>query len=515
MTISPIAEEMTSRSSHAGLDLVMREAYRAYGNRANFRGIDVGFRWQGGQPTDEICIRVHVDHKRPSDLLLKSQLLPSSFGGVRLDVIAASYQPSLDPGKARSAAARQPYTMGGLSCGRDGGGTGTIGMLVVDTTTGKPGVLSNWHVLAGPNARRNDPITQPGGQDGGFDPRDRIARLKTWLLDHSGDAAFAELLPDQPWLPLQFGTFEKVTTVQPAQLGDILTKSGRSGHAHAARVDGLGIYRVPYETRLGSFEYRDIEGFKLTALPELAGADRAISERGDSGAVWVSTTSGAAIGLQFGDESLSSSGPKAVTEGAIACDLGSVFDRLNLRLADFNDLLEQNNQEPILTDYQRRQSNLSFLVESSSPDLSQPYQHSGLTPHIASAEGRPDRRDRAATMAEVVPLVRISARTDGFPQSTMGHDAGFSLERDIWRMRLYPALLDYDANFHGVLLDECVTQRISAADSRSIRAFFAHLINNTRYFDGIGLKQMRPGDFKEAMTYTEVCERILALVPQG
>lgn len=81
-------------------------------------------------------------------------------------------------------------------------------------------------------------------------------------------------------------------------------------------------------------------------------------------------------------------------------------------------------------------------------------------------------------------------------------------------MRLYPALLDYDVNFRGVFLDEPIAQRISAVDSHGMHAFFARLINSTRHFDGIGLKQMQPIDFEGVVTYFQVCQRINALLEQ-
>ena len=517
MTEVSLAKEAYPVSSQAELELTLHQAHQTFGNRANFRGIDIGYRWQNGQPTDDICLRIHVDRKVPTDALMKSQIFPAELNGFQLDVIAATYQPSLEPGTARSAAARQPYTMGGLSCGRHGEGTGTIGLVVIDRTTGKPGILSNWHVLAGPRARRNDPITQPGGLDGGFDPRDRIARLKRWLLDRGGDAAYAELLPDQPWLPLQFGTFNKVTKTASAKLGEILTKSGRSGASRQARVDGLGIYRVPYETRPGLYEYRDVEGFRLVPVPEDTEADNCVSSAGDSGAAWVSTDSAAAVGLQFGEQIAADPRHNAAPQSAIACNLETVLEKMNLRLAEFTDLMEQNNQEPILTAYQQRQANLSSTAETSSPDWPHPMHWPDHRYQPASLEGRPDRIDRQSQRGEIVPLVRISPNRGVASQyqDGQGHALpNINIPQDIWLLRLYPALLDYDTNFRGAFLDEPVAQRISAADSRSIHAFFAHLINGTRHFDGIGLKQMREADFEGVVTYMQVCERIAVLLSQ-
>lgn len=517
MTNNKTAEKAPKKPSHAELTQVQRKAHHAFGNRANFRGLDIGYRWQQGQPTDEVCLRVHVDRKLPCDALMPPQIFPTEVDGIRLDVIAASYSPSLEPGTSRSAAARQPYTMGGLSCGRHGEGTGTIGLVVIDSTTGKPGILSNWHVLAGPRARRNDPITQPGGNDGGFDPRDRVARLKRWLLDRNGDAALAELLPDQPWLPLQFGTFETVTKTRSARLGEILTKTGRSGPLQRARVDGTGLYRLPYETRPGIYEYRDIEGFKLVAIEESSEIAAPISAAGDSGAAWISASSGEAVGLQFGEDVPPGPRVGAASSGAIACDLGTVFEKLEVRLADFRDLLEQNSPNPVLTPHQRDQANILTSADAPSPGWPHPAHWTDNSLQAMSISGRPDRARGRSPAGDIVPLIRVSPN-GRMPSPIRDHHGRgapqFSLAQDIWLMRLYPALLDYDVNFRGVFLDEPIAQRISAVDSHGMHAFFARLINSTRHFDGIGLKQMQPIDFEGVVTYFQVCQRINALLEQ-
>ncbi|MEP2716189.1 hypothetical protein [Pseudophaeobacter sp.] len=514
------ADTVGETPTRAILEKALHKAHQTFGNLSCFRGVDIGYRWTGGKRSKDICLRLHVQEKLPLDTLLPSQVFPTRFEGIPLDVIAGGFHPSLEPGAARRASARQPYTMGGLSVGRCGEGTGTIGLVVIDTTTGKPGILSNWHVLAGPRARRNDPIMQPGEDGDGFDPRNRIANLSRWMLDRNGDAALAELLPDQPWLPLQFGGFENITKARAPRLGEILCKTSKNAPAPRAHVDGMGLYRLQYETRPGVFEYRDIKGFKLVSLEESQPhGDSSSSPAGDSGTAWISAKSGEAVGLQFGAHAGSSS-PSSLgshsEQGVIACALPCILEQMQLRLAGFEDLLAQNGQDALLTVRQRSHADLS--CDPRDRPQPAPWPHPRHWTDASAPEtpvaSRPNRIEGNHPLADIVPLVRISpsgGAPDRAKENQRGTGQPYNLVQSIWTMRLYPALLDYDPNFRGVFLDESVSQRISTVDERSIHAFFARLINGSVHFDGIGLKQMMAADFQGSLTYMQVCERINAL----
>ncbi|MFT6458050.1 hypothetical protein [Pseudophaeobacter arcticus] len=499
------------------LDHTLEKAYQTFGQRSNFRGVDIGYRWRRGQRTEDICLRLHVLRKLPLDALLPSQVLPTHVDGVALDVIEASYQPSLEPGAARRASTRQPYTMGGLPCGRSGEGAGTIGLVVIDKTTGKPGILSNWHVLAGPWARHNDPIMQLAERDDEFDPRNHIANLKRWMLDRSGDAALAELLPDQPWLPLQFGGFESISQVRSASLGEILNKTSRAANNAQARVDGRGLYRLQYKTRQGTLEYRDIEGLNLIYEGDIPVSDGKVSCAGDSGAAWISAASGDAVALQIGGQSASPNGASRTGQGVIACEMGPILNKLELRLASYEDLLAQNGQSAVLTHRQKTCADLSYHSDEALPSPLWPHPRHWADVSLSQPQNlpRPDRTETTTSAAQVVAMVRILPndhvpvlphREPASPRSVIGHE--------IWQNRLCPALLDYDPNFRGVLPEETLTQRISTADERNIYAFFSRLINGSARFDGIGLRHVLASDFRGATTYMQICERIDTLRPR-
>lgn len=508
------AEKIGNDTVPTDLDRGLQKAYQRFASRSSFRGVDIGYRWQNGQPTDEICLRLHLQCKLPIEALLPSQQLPNHIEGIPLDVIEASYRPSLEPGAARSSTRRQPYTMGGLSCGRSEQGAGTIGLVVIDKTTGKPGILSNWHVLAGPTARRNDPIMLLAEQGDEFDPRNHIANLKRWMLDRHGDAALAELLPDQPWLPLQFGGLETIPQTRSAKLGEVLAKTSRSPSSTRARVDGKGLYRLPYETRPGLFEYRDIEGLNLVYETEMPEKDGMLPSAGDSGAAWISETSGDAVALQIGGQVSAGNVTTRAGQGVIACELPPILEELDLRLANFEDLLAQHGQSATLTHQQKAHAAFSQSTQERTPSPAWPHPQ-----HWADASAAPPRQifhsENAATgdaIGRVVPMVRILPDAKLPLHSRLGASSHqLRIRQEVWQKRLYPTLVDYDANFQGVTLEDAIIQRISAMDARTIHNFFALLINTSPRFSDIGLKQVMGADFRGATTYLQICERLSSL----
>src|SRR3989454_111997 len=145
--------------------------------RANVVGVAVGNKVIGGRETNEACIVVFVEAKRPEAQLRHRDIVPKALGGVRTDVV--------ETGRFRALRATQTTNMdrtkrirpapGGVSVGHFQVTAGTLGVLA--RRSGRPVILSNNHVLANQNAARvGDPILQPGPADGGR-LQDTIARL--------------------------------------------------------------------------------------------------------------------------------------------------------------------------------------------------------------------------------------------------------------------------------------------------------------------------------------------------
>src|SRR2546422_8389626 len=145
--------------------------------RANVVGVAVGNKVIGGRETEEACIVVFVEAKRPEAQLRHRDIVPKALGGVRTDVV--------ETGRFRALRATQTTNMdrtkrirpapGGVSVGHFQVTAGTLGVLA--RRSGRPVILSNNHVLANQNAARvGDPILHPGPADGGR-LQDTIARL--------------------------------------------------------------------------------------------------------------------------------------------------------------------------------------------------------------------------------------------------------------------------------------------------------------------------------------------------
>ncbi|MEL6264920.1 MAG: hypothetical protein AAFR52_04605 [Pseudomonadota bacterium] len=328
----------TQTFSNAALDAAMKKVHALYGARADFTGVDVGYRYRSGRRTGTVCVRIHVARKRPRAALGDDEAFPSCIDAVPLDVIQASYRPTRST-RCFDHQERFPVLSSGVSCGRVGDGTGTIGAIVIDKRSGRPAILSNWHVLAGASARRGDSILQPGGIDGGMPDHDEVARLERWVLGHEGDAAIALLGAGRDWRPVETGSGDAPGTAiaRSSRHGEVLVKSGPRTGPVRARVDGRGLYRIAYEAAPGFVETRDIRGFKLvTVTDDTRGdtnSDAGISAPGDSGALWHDPASREAVGLHVACQADTG----ASARHAIACELPGVLDALDARLAGAED----------------------------------------------------------------------------------------------------------------------------------------------------------------------------------
>jgi hypothetical protein len=219
-----------------------RQLLDAYGDDPNVTGAGVGFRFRGGQWTDEPVVTVMVAKKRTEALISRARLLPKtvevdgkSWG---VDVVQAGpfvlHHPPAQQATARDAVADHPLprdarrermaeeardklTGGGFKsltgkvrppregCSisnydetvADGKVAGTLGCFVKDPTDNTICLLSCNHVIGLLNQGKvGDPIIQPGGLDGGVKLSNAIAKLKRFSPLGDGtevDAAIAQL----------------------------------------------------------------------------------------------------------------------------------------------------------------------------------------------------------------------------------------------------------------------------------------------------------------------------------
>lgn len=178
-------------------------------------------------------------------------------------------------------------------------GTGSIGCRVRDLQTGGFMLLSNNHVIALENdAVADDPVVDPGRDDGGTAPANTIASFSRCVkLDFSGspnfvDCAVATLAPGIDLAPPAGPGYSYDPLLAPAQVAKTsrVMKIGRSTGLTSGLVTGIemGNFFVDYQNGPALFD-RQIE---------VAGVGGAFAAHGDSGALVVNEA-GAAVGLLF------------------------------------------------------------------------------------------------------------------------------------------------------------------------------------------------------------------------
>jgi hypothetical protein len=288
--------------------------------RANVVGVAVGNKVTGGRETDEACIVVYVEAKRPEAQLRHRDIVPKAFGGVRTDVVGTGRFRALRAARAAEAVdldrtKRIRPAPGGVSIGHFQITAGTLGVLA--HRGGRPVILSNNHVLANQNAARvGDPILQPGPADGGR-LQDTIARLVDFvpiqfherrlgplgrllapLLAVAGlgikrlptgsvnrvDAAVAEPIDAQSVAPNLLG-IGRVGRTRDPELGMHVRKSGRTSGITDGRVTALdATVEVDYGGQTAVFREQIVSDL--------------VSKGGDSGSLVVDE-SARAVGLLF------------------------------------------------------------------------------------------------------------------------------------------------------------------------------------------------------------------------
>lgn len=277
--------------------------------RANVVGVGIGEKIKDGMPQGRLCVKVYVEKKIAKAKLPKRDLIPQRLSPVETDVEEVGRLLAL------GNTARYRPALGGVSLGHYKITAGTLGCLVKDKNTGKTLILSNNHVLANSNnAKKGDPILQPGPYDGGRKPKDIIGYLENWLEinfrkeANSIDAALAEpknvnlLKPEIMLIGLPQGAAK-------AKLGIAVQKSGRTtGYTIGKIKDTSATVKVNYDNKTALFHNQI-----LTTN---------MSQGGDSGSL-VLDMKKRAVGLLF-------AGSELVT---ILNPITSVLSLLNIKLS--------------------------------------------------------------------------------------------------------------------------------------------------------------------------------------
>lgn len=238
----------------------------------NVTSCGIGRRMRAGRPTGELCIQCTVETKLSPEQLneVGIEMLPAQIeeegATLDVDVIQRTFVPHYQVDVDRATAAliegdqessgdlprreRLDPIAPGCSIANVKVTAGTFGAIVFDQRTGRPLVLSNWHVLNGPSGQIGDPIVQPGPRDDGNVDGNEIGRLLRSHLGFAGDCAVATL-EGREFDPsvIELNVVPSRTAV--VNLGDHVVKSGRTTGVTYGIVTRVGVTaRIDYRSTL-------------------------------------------------------------------------------------------------------------------------------------------------------------------------------------------------------------------------------------------------------------------------
>lgn len=328
------------------LRLFIRQEGGKYLKDPNITSIGVGRKIKNGKvETDSVCVQFTVDEKVKGTANLgalgttkipKVITIKNGEGGainILTDVIKRKYRTSHKLTELESKSPRKTRIdpiKPGVSVGHQiGGVAGTLGAIVYERHSGKPCILSNWHVLQGETGMIGDEIVQPGVSDDNRGSNNLCGKLVRSYLGEAGDCAIARIQNRGIESRIQ-DLNVPVTRIAEPHLDDKVVKSGRSTavtYGIVRRVDVLT--KVDYQ---GSTGIKNIGGFEIGPDPDNPAPNNEISESGDSGSIWLIAgenkeiiKEGIMVGLHFAGE-----GNNNPDDHALACYAKSVFEKLEI-----------------------------------------------------------------------------------------------------------------------------------------------------------------------------------------
>lgn len=289
----------TASSDHAGptIDRMrqwIRHRGRAHLQDENVTSVGIGYKEVDGRRTETVCLQFTVRRKLDAAELEEAatEALPEAIeidtAEVPTDVVERSFVPAYEvvpEGFDRERTRRVDPLRPGVSVSHPTVSAGTAGAIVHDRRSGEPVLLSNWHVLHGPEGSIGDDVLQPGSHDDNSgDPRNVIGRLLRSHLGAAGDGALASL-DRRDADPTILGLDVVPDRIGDPELGDQLVKSGRTtGVTHGVVTRIHTMVSLDYGDGKGE---QSIGGFELEPDPRRADEQKVLSDGGDSGAVWM------------------------------------------------------------------------------------------------------------------------------------------------------------------------------------------------------------------------------------
>jgi endonuclease G, mitochondrial len=305
----------------------------------NITSVGIGYKDKDGKPTKELAVRFTVGKKvKPEDLeSLGTKLLPESFeiDGVKVptDVIERKYAtefrlvPELEINDRKK---RLNPILPGSSVAHVKETAGTIGCIVYDRTNGIPYVLSNWHVLNGPEGTVGDDIVQPGPFDDNRINVNRLGKLVRSHVGHAGDCGVSTI-EGRGFSTKIMELGVEVENLGEPELGDKVVKSGRTtGVTHGIVSSVHVIAKLDYG---GSIGEQEVGGFEIGVDPDNFPENGEVSMGGDSGSVWLfKSDNGKPTNIMAGLHFAGETSPNPDDEHAVACYAKSVLEKLDVSL---------------------------------------------------------------------------------------------------------------------------------------------------------------------------------------
>ncbi|MEU1406583.1 DNA/RNA non-specific endonuclease [Streptomyces sp. NPDC005728] len=304
----------------------------------NVTSVGIGRKVTGGKRGKQVVLQFTVESKAEAEHLeaLGAAVIPPTVtvdgAEIPTDVIERSYDAhfrTLAEVESPARKVRQDPIAPGVSVGAVTVTAGTIGCVAFDKTDGTPYVLSNWHVLHGPDGKLGAEVVQPGPHDDNRIARNRLGVLKRSHLGLAGDCAVATI-EDRSFVQEIFELGAVPKELGEPELDDKVVKSGRTTgvtHGIVRRIDTM--VKINYGGDVG---VKTIGCFEIGPDPDHPADDNEISMGGDSGALWLfkqadGRPSTVMAGLHFGGEA-----PGESDEHALACLPARVFKKLEITL---------------------------------------------------------------------------------------------------------------------------------------------------------------------------------------
>jgi hypothetical protein len=346
-------------------------------NRPGVVGVDIGYKEVGGQPTDEIAIRVLVEHKRD---VPDPQAIPTSIEGHTTDVIERKYELHILTAFASETVSRTDTgaydpVQGGISIGpcRPISGvtyTGTLGAVVTDNVTGQPMLLGNYHVMAiNDKWAIGDGISQPSRPDAGICPGSIVGTLERAVMTDKVDCAVAKATKSTRCEIVEIGALTGTAT---ASLDQVVRKRGRTSGLTYGKIDTVDLtLQIDYGAGPHIFTNQ------IGIMPDVE-RNPAMGTHGDSGSVLV-TEDGAVVGLYFGGD--------AKTGHGVANPIDAVLSALNVSLCTVPARPSGGQEQPPATQPVGGPTQPGATSPGTPPQATQPGTTSPGTPPQATQPG--------------------------------------------------------------------------------------------------------------------------------